>query len=245
MSAAKPVPFPPPPRGDVDAQALGHWYTKLENWAKDLQARVGTLEGDAAEGTDDGTDFSSFRHKPGNSSLSPWNIAGMAVGDVLGAMTAMTSNANQLFAMSFVAPKRGGTLTALAYDSNNANGVSRMGVWANRASDDLYPGSLLLDAGAKANTAALKSYTGLTLALTAGELYWLGFVVDDATASIRKIASTCMTAMLGAPFGGTGMNQAIKVAFTAGAFGGTFPTGGAYTNAATDPVPALGYQVGA
>jgi hypothetical protein len=239
------VPPPEVPRGALTPEALGLWFTKFKSWAPDLVARVLALETApaAVAAAADGTDFGAYRHKPGNSSLSPWNIAGAAVGDVLGAMTAMTANANQLFAFPFVAPKRGGTLTALAYDSNNANGVSHMGVWANKANDDLYPGALLLDAGNKANSAALKTYTGLTVSLTAGSLYWIGYEVDDATAAIRKLASTLMSSMLGVPFGGTGCNQGIKVAHALAAFSATFPAGGAYTNVATDPTPALGYQV--
>lgn len=242
---------PEVPRGPLTDEAVGLWFTRFKAWSADMAARTLALENapaveiPEAEEVLDGTDFGAYRHTPGNSSLSPWNIAGAAVGDVLGALTAMTSNDNQLFAFPFVAPKRGGTLTALAYESGNANGVVRMGVYANKAVDDLYPGALLVDAGSKANTAALKTYTGLTNALTAGALYWAVFVVDDATASIRKLASTCMTSMLGAALTSTAMNQGIKVAFTLAALPATFPTGGAYTTVASDPTPALGYQVGA
>lgn len=243
---------PPPevPRGRLDEAALGLWFTRYKAWSAELQkerlsvdARLVALEGGdtAVASSADGTDFGSYRHKPGNASLSTWNLAGVVAGSALAAAGAI--GANLIFAFPFVAPKRGGTLSAIAYEGGNGIGVARMGVYANAADDSLYPGTLLYDGGNVANSAAVKTFSP-SLALTAGALYWLGWIIDDGTGSARKLVAAHMGAMLGAPLGATTMNHGITVTATGGsALASTYPAGGAYVDVGATASPALGYRV--
>jgi hypothetical protein len=241
---------PPPevPRGELTPAALGLWFTRFRVWAADQAARVLALESvpaAVAAVVSDGTDFSSYRHKAGNSGLSPWNVAGMVAGGGLNTYAAPTLN--NFYAVPFLAPKRGGSIVALAWDSNAALGNSRIAVYTNRADDDLYPNALLGESGSKANTGAatIVSTTGLTIGpLTPGGLYWLAIVHDNAGTQLRKVDATSTAGMLGAPLAQVQTNPGIKVAFVFGAPPATFPSGGAYINISSDVVPALGYRVG-
>jgi hypothetical protein len=247
--------FPDPPRaegGAVSPQAMGHWLTRLQNWGRELQGRVGTLEGadpEAAEtdAADDGTSFASFAHISGNAGLAAhWNVANMASGG--GLNTYYSPAANTLYATPFVAPRRGGSVIALGYDSDVATGNSRVALYTNTAPGTLYPAALLGETGSKANTAGatVVSATGLSLGpLTPGELYWLAYFNDNAAASVRKLDTTSCSGVLGGPLGQISTPPGIKVAQAFGPAPATFPAGGAYINSGSDSAPALLYRVGA
>lgn len=248
---------PPPevPRGDLTPEALGLWFTRFKAWAKELQDHQVTAEADiaalevitgvVAPAAADGTDFGSFRHKPGNSSLSPWNVAGAAVGGQVSAYVAWTGLANTLVAVPFIAPRRGGIISDLAWDSGVATGNARVAVYSNLADDNLYPNALLGETGSKANLATtVMSTTGLTLGpLTAGELYWLAINTDNAAAQFRALNVAAVHSLLGIPFGLVSGNACITVASAYGAPPSTFPAGGAYQSTTANQTPALGYKV--
>lgn len=236
--------FPPPPKPPMDDAGLARWLLAVGVWGAAAERRVAALEAAAAADVADGTDFSSFRHEPGNSSLSPWNVANMVAGGGLNFYA--TPVQNRFYALPFIAPRRGGIITALAWDSNAAAGNSRIAVYGNNAPDDLYPGSFLGETGSKANTggATVVSTSNLNIGpLTAGELYWLAYVTDSAAASVRKLDPAAASGMLGGPLANITTNPGVKVAFTFGAPPAAFPSGGTYIDTTTDFAPALGYRV--
>lgn len=243
---------PEVPRGDLTDQALGLWFTRFKAWAAELQTErqttadaIAALQG--ATVTDvDGTDFSFFRHVSGNAGLAAhWNIAGAVAAG--GVNTYASPTVNQFYAHPFIAPKRGGTISALAWDSNAALGNSRIAVYSNTADDTLYPNALLGESGSKANTggATVVSTTGLSIGpLTPGALYWLAYVTDNGSASIRRLDPTSCTGLFGAPLGSVQTPTGIKVAFTFGTPPATFPAGGSYIRSdLTDYGFALGYRL--
>ena len=237
------LPAPEVPRGELTPQALGVWFTKFSVWMKDRDRRLVALEGGssgAGSSGADGTDWGSYRHKPGNSSLSPWYIAGHVAGVYTGATAAPA--ANNFYAVPFIAPKRGGTLSSVAWRSTRVTGNGRIAVYSNKAADNLYPDALLADGGSVAQTNALKT-SAVSVVLTAGQLYWLAYVASGSNA-VHLLDPTvpAVAAILGTSFA-TDINAAIKVAFTFGAAPATFPAGGAYVIAAASETPALGYQV--
>jgi len=137
--------FPPAPKGtSLDWTSLARWLLDIERWGRDVTVslRDGSSSASSSAG---GTDFESFRHKPGNSSLSPWNIAGAVYGPPVAGVG--NPAANTLFAFPVIAPKRGGTLSSIAWRGNGTTGNGRMGLYSNLADDNLYPGALLLDTG--------------------------------------------------------------------------------------------------
>lgn len=241
------TPTPEVPRGDLTPEALGLWFTRFKPWAAETMARLLALETAQAPASADGTDFSSYRHISGNAGLAAhWNVANMVAG---GALNAYGSPAvNSFYAFPFVAPKRGGSIIALAWDSNAALGNGRIAVYTNTAPDTLYPNALLGETGSQANTggATVVSVTGLSIGpLTPGDLYWLAYVTDNAGASLRKLDPAGASGLLGAPLAQISTSPGIKVAFTFGAPPSTFPAGGAYINTGSDIALALGYRVGA
>lgn len=246
--------FPPPPRGTaLTDEALARWLDAMNTWGKDQDKRVLALENApepeaaVAEDPDDGTGFASFAHISGGAGLAAhWNVAAMVTGN--GLTTYYSPAANTFYAVPFIAPKRGGSIEALAYDSNVATGNSRIAVYTNTSPAVLYPDELLGESGSKANTAAstIVSTTGLSLGpLTPGELYWLAYVNDNVAASVRKLDPGACSGMLGAPLAQISTPPGIKVAFTYAAPPSTFPAGGTYINTSSDFAPALGYRVSA
>jgi hypothetical protein len=234
---------PPPevPRGELTPEALGLFLTKFSVWSKDVARRVQTLEDepDAAAAADDGTDWSSYLHLPGNSSLTAFRYAGCS--DSAGILTAVIA-ANTLRAFPFIAPKRGGTLDRLVFEVNvGAAGNGRVGLYANLADDNLYPGALLADGGGiSTNAAGVKSAT-VSVALTPGQVYWLAHV-GDAGPTLLCLAPGQFSHILGVKADGSGgVNTGISVAFTYAALGSTFPSGGAFIGGVNSP--ALAYRV--
>lgn len=237
--------FPPPPKPPVDEPTLARWLLAVGVWGAAAEKRVLALEAARTAAADDGTGYASFAHISGNAGMAAhWNVANMAAGGGLNVY--YSPAANTFYAVPFIAPKRGGRVISLAYDSNVAVGNSRIGLYTNTAPGTLYPSTLLGESGSKANTAGstIVSTTGLTLApLTPGELYWLAYVNDNVAASVRKLDPTGCSGILGAPLAQISTPPGIKVAYAYAAPPSTFPAGGAYINTGSDYAPALGYQV--
>jgi hypothetical protein len=186
----------------------------------------------------DGTDFHSYRHHVGNSSHSPWYVAGMA-----GGVNSSGGNPtiDTLFAVPFIAPKRGGTVSAIGWRGTGTTGNGRVGIYSNKAADNLYPDALLAETGSIAQSNAIKSAT-VSVALTAGAVYWLVYCCSASnTVNLLDPANTCD--ILGTD-GSSGQYAAVKAAFTFGALPSAFPGGGTYTSQGLgEVIPKLEYQI--
>lgn len=239
--------FPPPPKPPVDEKALERWLLAVGVWGAAMEKRVQAAEAaleEVPEAAADGTALHSFMHA-GGSGWSSWRLAGSQ--DIQGAIgTAIT--VNFLRAVPIVAPRAQVNATSIGWEvTTGGAGNGRIGLYTNKGDDNLYPDQLLVDSGSISLTpAAVKSVTGLTIALTPGQLYWLVHVHDTAR------ATRCLTAptdVLGHANDATG-NQYVqlRVAFTYGALPQTFPAGAAPdpNTATTDTsVPALYLKVAA
>jgi hypothetical protein len=156
-------------------------------------------------------------------------------------LAAAALTANRMYAMPFIAPKRGGVLDRIAIRVTTGIGASncRLGLYANAgSSENPYPGALIRDSGNLGTTgAAVVADTGVAQALAPGALYW---VVAHVSAAI---SIACM-AVAGA---GTffGADNTLSLTPTAGifnsqAFGAlpaAFPAGS--TNIVAAPIPGI------
>jgi hypothetical protein len=194
-------------------------------------------------GVGEGTDYHSFCHAPGNSGLSPYAIAGFS-GGLQPTANPLAMTANQLYAMPFVAPRRGGTVTKLAWRSTGSTGNGRLGVYTNKAANDLYPGTLLGETGSVAQTNALKTTTVSIGPLTPGQLYWLVYCASGSnTIYSLHFQHGATSSFLGYEPSNTYTPAGILVAFTFGALPSTFPGSGTLTVDPNNGIPLLMYQV--
>lgn len=205
--------------------------------ATDVQAAIDEIAGAAAA-----SDISSYRHA-GGSSIETWywgNVIACTDGPGSKAITADT-----LYAVPFIAPSRGGTLDRIAVDVSvtGGGGVNmRLGIYNNTSNSNLYPSTLLLDAGAFTTSLGVHALT-ISQALTAGSLYWLALQSDgapsvvgmnEASASHILGASSALTATVMATY--------LTVADAYGALPGTFPASGAH---ATGTFPGIAVRFSA
>jgi hypothetical protein len=157
------------------------------------------------------------------------------------ALAGAALTANRMYAMPFIAPKRGATIDRIAIRVTTAVGGSncRLGLYANTAaSNDPYPGALIRDSGnvGTAGTGVVAD-TVISQALTPGALYW---VVAHVSAAI---SIACMAVAGAGTFFGT--DNTLSLTPTAGifnsqAFGAlpsTFPVGSTLITAA--PIPGI------
>jgi hypothetical protein len=173
-------------------------------------------------------DFNYYR-KYGVTNYEIWYAAGATTGI---AMTTGALTTNRLYAVPFISPK------AITLDRIGINvttlgsGASaRLGIYVDNG--NLYPGSLLLDAGTvDMSTTGVKTIT-ISQALSANTLYWLVLVCNVA-ATIRAIAATGMVTVLGVSSGlGTAWNTHLYVSFTYASLPSTFPSSPTVATAAT------------
>ena len=155
------------------------------------------------------------------------------------ALTTKALVANRIFAMPFIAPARGGTLDELeVYVTTGVAATNlRIGIYENNSEAGLYPGTLLLDAGAFTSTTnSQKRTASISQALTPGALYWFA-VVSDGAPTIRGGSTNQAGHLLGtASSANTTWTTHLYATQTYGALPSTFP--GSPT-AATGSFPAI------
>lgn len=172
-----------------------------------------------------------------------YNLAGVADS---AAPTAASFSINVLYATPFVAPRRGGTISNLAFYhiiNATAGGAARIGIYKATSETNPYPGALIsgsasiaIDSGA----GAVRTHTA-NKALIPGWMYWLAilFGTNVAASGIRGLT-------VGTPFGlGTTATDwtlgfaGLTVAQAFGAMPDPFTAGA--TAITAPPIPALGY----
>ncbi len=150
------------------------------------------------------------------------------------ALTTGAPSANVLRAIPFITSRRI-TLDSIAINvTTAATGYTRLGIYADNG--NVYPGSLIIDAGAvDTGTTGVKALT-INVTLDPG-LYWL-VAVSNAAPTIRAFAVGSLIPVLGYASGlGTAASFGYSVAFTYGTLPSTFPSGAALITAA--PIPAI------
>jgi hypothetical protein len=150
------------------------------------------------------------------------------------ALTATAIVANTLYAMPFVVPKSI-TLDRISIRVTSlSSGNARLGIYADGG--NIYPGSLVLDAGiVSTGSTGVKTIT-ISQALTPG-MYWL-VLVGSSTPTIRCFAIAGMIPMLGLDNGmGTAPGLYYSVAFSYAALPASYP--GSATIGTATPIPAI------
>lgn len=162
------------------------------------------------------------------------------------ALTTSTYTTGTLYAVPFIAPHRGATLSRIAAEVSTLLAASniRLGLYSNKSQVSMYPNALLEDSGNLSSASTgVKTYA-VTRVLTPGEIYWLTLnVSSSATLALRTVAVAGCTHFLGmATAGTTALNTAISVASAFGANPDPYPGSGAYR---TGVIPVLRYQFSA
>lgn len=142
----------------------------------DLQDQIDAL----AAGTDSGGYGSEHA---GTTDIEVW-YSTLAWGGSLS--TTISSAANVLRLVPFIAPARGGTLDRFGVDlvTGVASNNLRVGLYSSKSATNLYPDALLDDSGNISSAVAGPKSATVSRALTPGRVYWLG-VVTSATLSLR------------------------------------------------------------
>ena len=216
-------------------------WTPGRGWAVlDSSGNVRTIATPAGSGAGVGDGAPVLGHA-GGGGIDIWYAAN--VGNCTAYSTA-TITANVMRAMPFIAPRRGGTLDRLAINVTTLSaGAGRLGIYRATSETNVYPGSLVLDAGTVDTSATGVKPITISQSLVAGQLYWLACVFS-ATPVIRGFAVGSVSEMLGISAAlGTAANAGISVAFTYAALPSTFTAGGAVITAV--PIPGLFYRFSA
>lgn len=137
--------------------------------------------------------------KAGTTNYTSWYAAGLMTGV---ALTTFTLTGNRIYAMPFVAPRRGATIGDIEiYVTTGAASTSAlMGLYSNAGEADLYPyelqaqGALELDS----STNTQKRTWTISYLLQPGQLYWLA-VVSNGTPIIRGLSTNQAHYILGTP----------------------------------------------
>lgn len=180
-----------------------------------------------------------------NSAFHPSSTVGYAVAGLVNA-TALTTGAiaaNILYAFPIIAPPLRVTLKMLGFNVTTLSaGNARIGLYRNKAYNDLYPGELLADSGdISTGSTGVKQFNPATaIPLTPGEMYWLA-LVGNATPTLRALAMASIYPTLGLPAaGGTALQVGYSVAHAYAALPNPFTAAATILTAV--PLPALFYQ---
>jgi hypothetical protein len=144
--------------------------------------------------------------------------------------------ANRLRALPLV-PDRDCTLEGIACNVTTLlSGNIRLGVYEDNG--NLYPGALLYGSGTvSSNSTGVKSFTGLSVDLKGGELYWAAYA-SSAAATIRALAVAGCWAILGTDSAlGVAPGVGWDAAFTFAALPNPYPSGASVITAV--PIPAV------
>ena len=176
------------------------------------------------------TDLSYYR-KVGVTNYEAWYTSPRAGKALSG--SALT--ANRIYAMPFICPKAITLDRIGVYVSTLSTTTARLGIYAD---SDLYPGSLVLDAGTIDVTSTGAKTITISQALSANTLYWL-VIVCAATPAIYCFPVDAVINVLGTSNAlGTAQNAGLYATLTYGALPGTFPTTG-LTMIMAAPIPCI------
>jgi hypothetical protein len=140
------------------------------------------------------------------------------------AFTSFTAASGTQYAIPFPILKGQSTDMIGIYISNAAAGGARLGIYADNG--NLYPGNLVIDAGAVTTASTGVRSESCVQALSEGALYWLSLLAGAAY-NLNGVASADTLPILGFPntLNGT-QNPMINVSQAYGALPATFPAGG-------------------
>lgn len=184
-------------------------------------------------------DISNYRHAVTSAPGTKYYIAGQSN---CTALAGLNVGANQMYAAPFVVSQ------ALTVDriglrittgtGAGADNICRLGIYEATSSKNLYPGSLVVDAGTVSTVTTNTSVSVQpTQALTAGKLYWAVMHNKGATVGVAGIPVAGQWPMLGSDFGGTAdFGAGLFNDFAYAVLASTFAAG---ATAANSSVPAI------
>jgi hypothetical protein len=175
-------------------------------------------------------DLSYFRHY-GITTYEAWHTSPKEGSALAGA--ALT--ANRLYAMPLLVPKAITLDQIGVYVSTLLAGAARLGIYSDNG--NVYPGSLVLDAGTIDTGATGAKKIAINQALSTPGLYWMTLVANAAP-SIYCIPVAGVINILGHSNAlGTAQNCGLYAAFTYAALPASFPASPTLITAA--PIPAI------
>lgn len=145
-----------------------------------------------------GDDFSHYQ-QVGTSPLEVWSLANSIEGDPSGSNATFSINVLRAYPILIPRTRTADRMALLVLAGNAAGREARMGLYRNVANPrDLYPGALLDESAVlDCSTTGVKSTT-ISRILTPG-LYWLAFVVNNASISFGAYNTAQAAARLGLP----------------------------------------------
>lgn len=174
--------------------------------------------------------------KAGTTNYTALYVAGATNGT---ALTAITLTANRIYAIPFLAPRRGSVMDQLSvYVTTGVAATSvRFGLYNNTSESGLMPNALVYDAGTFTSTTTNQSRdaTGLAVSLEPSALYW-AVVVSNGAIGVRGIAAGAAGFILG--FTATNVSAVttgLYANLTFGALPATFPTAGLTASTVSHP----------
>lgn len=182
-------------------------------------ATTAYVEAAVAAGGGGGGGGESYPHA-GTTNMEIWYSPLHVAGD----RTISSFSSANIRLVPFVAPARGGTLDRIAIEiTSSAVGNMRLGVYSSVSATDIYPDALLVDSGdISTGSNGQKTFT-VSLALTAGRVYWLA-MISSASPTYRALASASqLRSILGGV--GTGQHSHLVSAQAYGALPDPFPAG--------------------
>ena len=214
-------------------EGVGHW--RVLNTTSNIYSTGGG-----------GKDMYYWRHVNGGAGLERWYYGGLLTANAAFGTGINPAN-NSLFSFPFCAP-RGGTLDRIAINNSIASpgNFVRIGIYNTSSDTNLYPGTLLLDAGeVDCTSAAILSIT-INQVLVAGQLYWLTINFSNVGITTYNIPYLDCWPIFGGSDGFLNANGVgVYVGQAYGAMPATYPAGGTVWNSTNGAIPAIGVRFSA
>ena len=205
---------------------LWHWFTGLV-WVA-LQNALGSQ---------------SYTHVSGASGLTTWYAAG-SDSDI--SYIESTPNVNNIRAIPFIAPSRGGAIDGLRFHvTAGISNIARIGVYSNTSPSNLYPKDLLFSSAefAAVPPGAKEATISPAIAFDPGGLYWFVHWSGVLSASIMTLQAGAGGPTLGGNAVAINVNRNIGLIvvhnWTGGALPAAFPAGANYLTALGDPATSF------
>lgn len=216
-------------------EGVGHWRV--------LNTTANIYSSSAGGG---GKDMYYWRHV-NNGTYERWYYGGVLAAVVPGFTTAATFSAGTLIAMPFCAP-RGGTLDRIGmrFGAGAVGALVRLGIYNVTSDTNLYPGTLLVDAGeVDVSSNGTKTLT-INQTLVAGQLYWLVMNMNNGGLSPYTIAMDFCWPIMGSDasfIACDGLGFYLVTAYAA--LANPFPAGASVWAYAVGEPPAIGVRFSA
>lgn len=222
-----------------------------DNWQSAIGKLIISIEDELRRvaNIQDGDDRVGFAYEAnrgyvnGGSLPASYYYAGLNNG---AALTTGAPSANNIRAIPFIAPGRGGVIDQIAFNiTANVAGNARIGIYDSKSETDIYPNALLHGSAAIGTGSNGVKTSSCKVQLDSLGVYWLALLTDAApTIRCATVASSSVPGLL--PDDATmptTRSLGLVAALAYAALPATFPASAAYITAV--PLPVLAYRFSA